>query len=221
MTQKRPAAKKKPNAKSVSMPDMSLEKALVEQHGPRVAGVDEAGRGPWAGPVVCAAIIIPEGIAISGLNDSKKLSAGAREALFEQICHSALVGIASASPSRIDKMNIRAATLWSMRQAVLSLPLVPDTALIDGRDVPPDLPCHGQAVIKGDSRSMSVAAASIVAKVTRDRMMNRLAATFPQYGFDSHKGYGTALHAKALSQFGVTDYHRRSFKPIRELLERA
>lgn len=221
MKQKRTASKNRARAKSASAPDMSLEKALVQQCGPVIAGVDEAGRGPWAGPVVCAAVVIPDDVTLSGLNDSKKLSASAREALYERICQSALVGLASASPARIDKMNIRAATLWAMRQAILSLPTEPHAALIDGRDVPPGLPCRGEAVIKGDGRSMSIAAASIVAKVTRDRMMTQLAKAFPQYGFESHKGYGTALHTAALSQFGVTAHHRRSFKPIRELLEKA
>ncbi|MEP3278957.1 MAG: ribonuclease HII [Stappiaceae bacterium] len=217
---KKPSAKgKRKSKKTAPLPDMALERDLAACTGPLIAGIDEAGRGPWAGPVVCAAVVIPEDVSISGLNDSKKLPETAREILYETICLNAMVGIASASPKRIDEMNIRAATLWAMRQALLSLPVDPDGALIDGRDVPPGLPCQGVAIIKGDSRSKSIAAASIIAKVTRDRMMTRLSQSFPEYGFDSHKGYGTARHAAALSEWGVTDHHRKSFKPIMQILE--
>lgn len=203
-------------------PDLSLETDLARRlkaAGPgAIAGVDEAGRGPWAGPVVTAAVILDPRDIPAGLNDSKKLTEARRAALFIEICAKAHVGIAWASPERIDAMNIRAATLWAMRRSVLSLPLVPAGVLVDGRDVPEGLECPGENVIKGDARALAIAAASIVAKVTRDRMLLRLDALLPGYGFAAHKGYGTAAHAEALQRLGVTPHHRRSFRPIRALL---
>lgn len=201
-----------------SGPDTSFERELEALHGGPIAGVDEAGRGPWAGPVVTAAVCFT-GRVPQGLNDSKKLTEARRDALFDEICACADVGIAFASPSRIDAMNIRAATLWAMVRAVKALPVAPGSVLVDGRDLPAAMPCPGRFLIKGDALSASVAAASIVAKVTRDRVMCRLGALLPGYGFEQHKGYGTALHAEALARLGVTVHHRRSFRPIRALLD--
>ncbi|MDJ0930304.1 ribonuclease HII [Breoghania sp.] len=183
-----------------------------------IAGVDEAGRGPWAGPVVVSAVILHRGFIPDGLNDSKKLTEARREALYDQILTGADVCITMASPARIDAMNIRAATLWAMRTALCGLADKPAAALIDGRDVPDGLPCPGEALIGGDAASLSIAAASIVAKVTRDRLMVRLAEEYPGYGFAAHKGYGTAQHQDALKRLGPCPHHRRSFAPIRTLL---
>ncbi|WP_321342535.1 ribonuclease HII [Breoghania sp.] len=202
-------------------PDLTHEKRLAELHGGLVAGVDEAGRGPWAGPVVVSAVIVNPKDLPQGLNDSKKLSEARREAIYADILTKCHVSIVFASPERIDAMNIRAATLWAMRQTLSALPERPSAALIDGRDVPAGLICPAEALIKGDALSMSVAAASIVAKVTRDRMMVLLDRECPGYGFAAHKGYGTAKHQAALTELGPTLHHRRSFAPIRALLETA
>lgn len=210
-----------PAFKLPASPDLKHERRFARRAGKLIAGVDEAGRGPWAGPVVTAAVILDPKNIPAGLNDSKKLSEARRETLYGEICEAAHVGICMASVDRIDATNIRAATLWAMTSAVQALPLAPNGVLIDGRDVPPGLGCEGESLIKGDARSLSIAAASIVAKVTRDRLMLRLAEEFPTYGYESHKGYGTAAHAEALDRFGVTNHHRQSFRPIRERLERA
>ena len=191
-------------------PDLTLE----QRHSGVVAGVDEAGRGPWAGPVAVAAVILDRARVPDGLNDSKQLTATERERLYQAILADHAVALVLASARRIDQTNIRAATLWAMSRAVRALERPVDLALIDGRDVPPGLPCRGEAVIRGDARSLSIAAASIVAKVARDRLMTRLAETYPAYGFDRHMGYGTAAHAAALARDGVTPVHRRSFRPI-------
>ena len=198
-------------------PDFLIETSFRKQ-GLIVCGVDEAGRGPLSGPVVTAAVILnPENIP-DGLNDSKKLSAKKRDALYDEIMATAQVGIASAPPATIFELNIRGATLFAMAQSVKALALSPDIALIDGRDIPPLLPCRGRALIKGDSRSFSIAAASIIAKVTRDRMCELLDLSQPEYGFARHKGYGTALHMQALKKHGATKHHRADFKPITEIL---
>ena len=199
-------------------PDFSLEADVMRRHGRFVAGVDEVGRGPLAGPVVTAAVILDPDAIPPGLNDSKKLSHARREALFALICTSAHVCVASASPRQIDALNIRGATLWAMTEALRGLPVTPDYALFDGRDVAPGAPCPGMNVIKGDGRSASIAAASIVAKVTRDRMMMRVGRLFPGYGFETHMGYGTAAHLEALDRLGVCEHHRTSFRPIAERL---
>ena len=200
-------------------PDFNLEIAAMKKHGGVIAGVDEVGRGPLAGPVVTAAVILdPEAIP-SGLNDSKKLSAKKRDALFIEICENAHVSIASASPAQIDTRNIRGATLWAMAKALNGLSIAPSFALFDGRDIAPHSPCPGQSVIKGDMRSVSIAAASIVAKVARDRMMERIGRNHPGYGFESHMGYGTRAHLEALDRLGVCEHHRRSFRPIYERME--
>ena len=198
-------------------PDFSMEIRAGARRAP-VAGVDEAGRGPWAGPVVTAAVVLDEAKIPRGLDDSKALTEARREALYDLICADHLVAVTFASVDRIDRMNIRGATLWAMSRAVRALGVVPVHVLVDGKDVPPGLPCPGEAVVKGDTRALSIAAASIVAKVTRDRMMVRLAREFDGYGFDRHKGYGTAEHQQALDRLGPCVLHRRSFEPIRTKL---
>jgi ribonuclease HII len=199
---------------SATKPDFCIEAAALETGATRIAGVDEAGRGPLAGPVVVAAVVFADGRFPQGLNDSKKLSARRREALYAEILVQAEIAIAIAPPSVIDVLNIRGATLWAMRQAVLALPAPPDLALIDGRDVPDALPCPGRALIRGDGRSVSIAAASIVAKVTRDAMCPIMDKDAAGYDFAGHKGYGTRLHKAALACNGASLHHRRSFAPV-------
>ena len=187
----------------------------------RVAGVDEAGRGPLAGPVVAAAVVLDAGAIPAGLADSKALSAAARERLYEAICASADLAVAFASAATVDRINIRMATLDAMRRAVLGLCSAADAALIDGRDVPAGLALPASAVIGGDARSVSVAAASIIAKVTRDRLMARCEPAFTGYGLAAHKGYPTAAHRAALTRLGPSRLHRLTFGPVRACLERA
>ncbi|WP_417694994.1 ribonuclease HII [Roseibium sp.] len=196
-------------------PNVALERQHAKQFAGLLAGVDEAGRGPWAGPVVTAAVILNYDALPDGLNDSKKLSEAKREGLYRQIMLSACVGIASASPDTIDEKNIRGATLDAMVRAVNALPQTPRRVIFDGRDVPPGLRQDGQHLIKGDGRCLAVAAASIIAKVTRDRMMVQLSAEYPEYGFAQHKGYGVAAHAAALTQHAPSRHHRQSFRPVR------
>lgn len=195
--------------------DLALERQHASQFGGLLAGVDEAGRGPWAGPVVTAAVILDYDKVPSGLTDSKKLSEAKREELFPQICEHALVSVASACPNTIDRDNIRTATLNAMVRAVDGLASPPRYVMVDGRDVPFGLSSPGQALVKGDSRCLAVAAASIVAKVMRDRMMVRLDQLVPEYGFAQHKGYGAPAHQAALSEHGPSIHHRLSFKPVR------
>jgi ribonuclease HII len=197
-------------------PDFSLELAArAAGHWP-VAGTDEAGRGPLAGPVVAAAVILdPDHIPV-GLNDSKQLTHRQRERLFEEILATAHVSIASSGPALIDERNILRASLDAMRRAVLGLCVAPAHVLTDGRDIPPGIPCTAKAVIQGDARSVSIAAASIIAKVTRDRMMTRAHHVYPAYGFDSHAGYGTAQHRRAIDTDGPCPLHRMSFRPLRK-----
>ncbi len=197
------------------MPDLKLENAA----GGVVAGIDEAGRGPWAGPVVAAAVVLDRENLPAGIDDSKKLSRKRREALFAPIMASARVGIDQASVREIDELNILAASLLAMRRAVEALALRPDLALIDGNKVPTDLPCPGRAIVKGDAISLSIAAASIVAKVSRDRLMGDLDALHPGYGWAKNAGYGTAEHQAGLAHLGVTPHHRTSYAPIRRLME--
>ena len=190
-----------------------LEANELQLGGGPIAGVDEAGRGPWAGPVVAAAVVldpqhIPEGIA-----DSKALDADARELLFPRIMAHAQVGIGIADVVRIDRDNILNATLWAMAEAVSKLALKPRLALIDGNKAP-RLTCQTRTIVKGDALCLSIAAASIIAKVTRDRLMIEHARAFPGYGFERHKGYGTPEHQAAIHRLGVSDLHRRSFKPV-------
>jgi ribonuclease HII len=198
------------------VPDFSLELAARKAGHWPVAGTDEAGRGPLAGPVVAAAVILdPEHIP-QGLNDSKQLSLKERERLFEDILATAHVSIAASGPRHIDEKNILRANLDAMRRAIAGLSLAPAMVLADGRDVPPGLSCPGKAVIKGDARSVSIAAASIIAKVTRDRMMTRAGLVYPAYGFDAHAGYGTARHRAAIDTSGPCPLHRMTFRPLRK-----
>lgn len=183
-----------------------------------IAGIDEAGRGPWAGPVVAAAVVLDPRRVPKGLNNSKKLTAEAREALAADIHDCAIaVGIGVAEVERIDRDNILAATLWAMRRAVAELPVLPHLALVDGNRAP-ELFCPVETIIEGDGKVASIAAASIVAKVFRDAMMADLALSFPHYGFEQHKGYGTPGHQLALARLGPCPAHRRSFRPIQALL---
>ena len=176
-----------------------------------IAGVDEAGRGPLAGPVVAAAVILHPGAEILGINDSKKLSEKKRETLYPEILDKAMaVGIGVVSAARIDEINILQATYEAMRKAVEGLCCSPDLLLVDAVTIP-GLAVKQVPIIKGDAKSLSIGAASIVAKVTRDRLMRELDAIYPQYGFEGHKGYGTAAHIAALKEFGPCPVHRRSF----------
>lgn len=202
------------------LPDFSREKHAIAAGLWPVAGVDEVGRGPLAGPVVAAAVILdPERVPV-GLCDSKLVSASERERLFAEIAASALaVSVASATAVEIDALNIRQATLLAMRRAVAGLSVKPAFVLIDGND-PPALACEAEAIIGGDNLSCSVAAASIVAKVTRDAMMARLCARHPAYGFSRHAGYGTAAHRAALQAHGPCTEHRYSFAPVKGVWQR-
>jgi ribonuclease HII len=193
-------------------PNDDWERALRGRGFALVAGVDEAGRGPLAGPVAAAAVILDARSVPPGIDDSKALSPERREALFDAIvARAAGIGIGLASAAEIDRTDIRRATFAAMGRAVRALPAAPDHLLVDGRDVPPGLFCPAWALVKGDALSLSVAAASIVAKVTRDRLMVRLGQAFPAYGFGAHKGYPTAAHRAALLEHGPTPFHRASF----------
>lgn len=196
-------------------PDFLMELSARKAGQWPVAGADEAGRGPLAGPVVAAAVILDPDRIPDGLHDSKQLTAAKRETLFAAILATATVSVASSSARRIDKTDIRKASLDAMRRAVFGLPVKPQLVLTDGLDVPPGLRCDGRAVVKGDARVLSIAAASIVAKVVRDRMMGRAESTYPGYGFDAHAGYATERHRSAIVQLGPCTLHRMSFRPFR------
>ena len=200
---------------------LPLEKLGLRWNGVGLmAGVDEAGRGPLAGPVVAAAVILDELNPIKGLNDSKALTARARERLFDEIRGKALCcSIGQASVEEIDRLNILQATLLAMRRAVDGLRLKPHMVLVDGNRLP-SLHVPAQAIVKGDAKVKAISAASIIAKVHRDRLCLALHEQHPQYGFDGHKGYPTALHLAALQAHGACPQHRRSFGPVRKLLER-
>ncbi|MEO1490606.1 MAG: ribonuclease HII [Pseudomonadota bacterium] len=195
-------------------PDFTFE----DQYPAPVAGVDEAGRGPWAGPVVAAAVILNPANVPPGLNDSKQVTAKRRQVAFDLILESAEVGIGVGSVEEIDRLNIARANDLAMQRAVEALPRSPAFLLIDGRAVPRNLMHPARAIVKGDSLSLSIAAASIIAKVTRDRIMAELALEHPGYGWERNAGYGTPEHQKALSELGVTPHHRRSFRPIHKIL---
>ena len=188
-----------------------------------VAGIDEVGRGPLAGPVVAAAAIFDRARAPKSLlkliDDSKKLSEARREAAYEAMIASGCVGyaIGEASVAEIDRINILQATFLAMRRALAALAERPDKVLVDGNRMPPDLGCAGECIVGGDAVSYSIAAASILAKVTRDRLMARLATEFPGYGWESNRGYGSAVHLRALEQLGPTPHHRMSFAPLNRL----
>lgn len=201
-----------------SGPDFTIELAAMRKGAKLVCGIDEAGRGPWAGPVVAAAVVLDPGSIPQGLNDSKALNEAQREALYAPIMASARVGIGIAEVERIDRDNILQATFWAMAEAMRQLDGVA-LALVDGNRAPA-LPCPVETIIKGDGRSLSIAAASIVAKVTRDRIMVGHDARYPQYGFARHKGYGTAFHRQALERHGPSPLHRRSFAPIAAFFSR-
>lgn len=189
--------------------------------GARVAGTDEAGRGPLAGPVVAAAVLLPDDVVIPKLNDSKKLSERMRDTLFEQIIEQAIdYQIAIVDEATIDRLNILHASMEAMRRAVCALSPTPDKVLVDGNRLPPDLPCPAEALVKGDARSLPIAAASVLAKVTRDRLMIELDAEYPGYGFAQHKGYPTAKHLEALRILGACPAHRQSFAPVARCLGR-
>lgn len=179
---------------------------------PIICGIDEAGRGPLAGDVFAAAVIIPPGVSFPGLDDSKKLTAAARDRLFNEITGKAVFSVGIATVAEIEEINILQAALLAMRRAFKGLPagILTDLALIDGNKAP-DLPVRTQTIVKGDGKSASIAAASVVAKVSRDRYMEQLAEMYPQYGFGKHKGYGTKAHYEAISLHGITPVHRKSF----------
>lgn len=182
-----------------------------------IAGVDEAGRGPLAGAVVAAAVILPAEHNLLGLTDSKKLTEIKREVLFEQIISICCFAVGQASVAEIDEINILQASLLAMRRAVLGLSQKPEFVQVDGNKIP-DLPCLAEAVVKGDLTIPAISAASIIAKVTRDRQMHELDRLYPQYGFKQHKGYPTKAHFEALAQHGASDVHRRSFSPVKAVL---
>lgn len=193
------------------MVDYSIENEYREKGFDIICGVDEAGRGPLAGPVYAAAVILPSDCVIEGLNDSKKLTEKKREKLFDEIKDKALAyGIASADEKEIDEINILNATFLAMKRAINSLSVKPDLALIDGNQKP-HTDIEEVTVVKGDAKSMSIAAASVLAKVSRDRFMLEMAEKYPQYEFARHKGYGTKLHYEKIAQYGVCDIHRRTF----------
>ncbi len=200
------------------MPDLALESALQARGPQRIAGVDEAGRGPLAGPVAAAAVVLPPGFFCHDLDDSKKLSARKRRELFARLTEDPKVAwsVATADREEIDSLNILRATHLAMRRAIEGLDPPPDHCLVDGLPVK-GLPVPHDAVVKGDGLSLSIAAASIIAKVTRDRIMEEIDAEFPQYGFAKHQGYGTKGHLEALRIHGPCRHHRRSFQPVAQL----
>jgi len=216
-----PACAGHPGAMATGAPNFELEEAAIARGARCVVGVDEVGRGPIAGPVTAAAVWLDPARIPEGLNDSKKLTEKRRDVLFDQIASCARVSVAHASVQEIDAINIRQATFLAMRRAVVGLGLDPDHLLIDGRDVPDGMPCAGEAVVKGDGRSVSIAAASIMAKVTRDRLMVDLAQQHPGYGWEQNAGYPTKSHISALIEQGVTPHHRRSFGPVHKMLFQA
>ena len=188
----------------------------------RIAGVDEAGRGPLAGPVVVSAVILDSARPIEGLNDSKKLTAAQREVLYDAVMRDALeVAIVEVDVARIDTLNILHATMWGMRESVLRLRNAPSLALLDGNRIPGEMPVEARALVKGDAIEQCIMAASIIAKVTRDRLMCDMASKYPGYGFEVHKGYPTPSHLSCLRNLGVCEIHRRSFAPVKEAISGA
>ena len=191
---------------------LDYEKKAMKRGYHLVCGVDEAGRGPLAGPVYAAAVILPEGCVIDGVNDSKKLTEKKREALYDVIVETALSWcVASASVEEIDEVNILNATYLAMERAVAGLDVTPQYILVDGNRLPPHLPAPAQAVVKGDAHSANIAAASILAKVSRDRLLIQMDEQYPQYQFAKHKGYGTKLHRELILQYGPSPVHRKTF----------
>jgi len=199
---------------STKFPDHSFD----SQYSGVVAGIDEAGRGPWAGDVVAAAVIFSDKNNIpQGINDSKKLTKAKREGLYGLIMQNACIGVGIANVEEIDQYNILGATKLAMLRAYENLTIKPNILLIDGNQLP-NIDCKMEKVVGGDAISPSIAAASIIAKVTRDRMMCKIAEEFPEYGFERNSGYGTALHMQAIAKYGITKYHRKSFAPIKEVI---
>ena len=190
---------------------LEFEKMAIAKGYKAVCGVDEAGRGPLAGPVCAAAVILPEGVMIDGVNDSKKLSEKKREALFDVIREQSLAySIAYATVAEIEEINILNAAMLAMKRAVEGLSVKADYAMIDGNRLP-EIDIDSECIVKGDAKSMSIACASILAKVSRDRLLYKYAEEYPMYGFDKHKGYGTAAHREAILKYGPCPYHRKSF----------
>ena len=190
---------------------LEFEKMAIAKGYKAVCGVDEAGRGPLAGPVCAAAVILPEGVMIDGVNDSKKLSEKKREALFDVIREQSLAySIAYATVAEIEEINILNAAMLAMKRAVEGLSVKADYAMIDGNRLP-EIDIDSECIVKGDAKSMSIACASILAKVSRDRLLYKYAEEYPMYGFDKHKGYGTSAHREALLKYGPCPYHRKSF----------
>jgi ribonuclease HII len=202
----------------MEQPDDSLETSARAKGFLRIAGVDEVGRGPLAGPVTAAAVVLDMATLPSGLNDSKKLSVKKRATLAAEIWASAEVAVAEASVEEIDSINILRASHLAMERAVAALDPAPDYLLIDGNLIPRDLSIPAEAVVKGDGKSVSIAAASIIAKETRDSLMVDLAQQFPGYGWERNAGYPSKQHREALVELGVTPHHRRSFKPVHKIL---
>lgn len=194
-------------------PTFDLETVEIELGRVPVAGVDEAGRGPWAGPVVAAAVILDPASLPEGIDDSKALDEDMRERVYERIVAGSDWAVGIADVDRIDRDNILAATMWAMTEAVAALARKPRLVLVDGNKAP-RFGCEARTIVKGDAKCLSIAAASIVAKVTRDRLMHELARSYPGYGFERHKGYGTPEHKVALMRLGACAEHRRSFKPV-------
>ena len=202
------------------MPDLFFEKKLVESGYKYIAGVDEAGRGPLAGPVVAAAVILPEEFSSNQLNDSKKLSSSKREKIYNELMNvdsKVISAFAVIDEVVIDKINILRATHMAMAQASSNLSIEPSFVIIDGMPIK-DFPFNNESIIKGDSKSLSIAAASVIAKVERDRIMLNYSKKYPEYKFEKHKGYGTKLHLEALKEFGPCKIHRKSFAPVKKFL---
>ncbi len=200
------------------MPNREYEIQFGAESGRIICGVDEVGRGPLAGPVIAAAVVLPQDglphALESKIRDSKKLSEKQREALYPALIECCRYAIAEGSVEEIDTINILQASLLAMKRAVDGLGLAPDHALIDGNKLPKGLPCQATTIVGGDDKSLSIAAASIIAKVTRDRLMKQLAQQHPAYGWEKNAGYGTPIHLKALQELGATEWHRRSFAPV-------
>ena len=203
------------------MPDFSFEKKLIASGHEIIAGVDEAGRGPLAGPVVAAAVILPKNFESVDLDDSKKLSSARREKIYNNITSpdsNVIYAYSIVDEGLIDKINILRATHKAMAQAVLNLSIKPSFVIIDGMPVK-DFPLPNDSIVKGDSKSLSIAAASIIAKVERDKLMLKYSKLYPEYKFEKHKGYGTKAHLEALDKFGPCNIHRKSFAPVKKFLE--
>ncbi len=200
------------------VPDFEFEQSAIDAGHTLIAGVDEVGRGPLCGPVTAAAVILDPQNIPAGLNDSKKLTVKRREALYDLLLECATVSVAHATVAEIDELNILHASHLAMERAVAGLPKTPDHVLIDGNLIPKGLTISAQAVVKGDGKSLSIAAASIVAKTVRDRIMVDLAQQYPGYGWEKNAGYPTAVHLESLQKLGVTPHHRRSFKPVYKML---